>query len=85
MTTTYRLHPMTTSSSDPIKLAEQAKKIVTILKEYKWPDFKESVVVGVMMDDKVIKLTVTKETITETSPEVLEAWFLSYMSGETVQ
>lgn len=76
---------MTTSHSHPEKLLEQSKKIVQILKGYQWPVYKEELTFGILMDDKVIKLTLPKTIILRESAASLEAMIFAHMSGETMQ
>lgn len=76
---------MTTSSSPHHEIAAQAKKIAQALKDYKWADGTVMLKFGIVQDDKIIAVTLTREVIERESIEALQEMFISHMKGETVQ
>lgn len=74
---------MTTSNSPREVLHEQAVKITAQLKNYQWLDTRKTeIIVGIVQDDKIIKVAFTKESIQNETSEALVELILKYMSGE---
>lgn len=76
---------MTTSSSPIAALKSQASKIVRQLKLFQWKEGQENLKFAVVMDDKIIQMTVTKDMIQRTSSDELKEMIFLYMKEETVQ
>lgn len=76
---------MTTSSSPIAALKSQASKIVRQLKLFQWKEGQENLKFAVVMNDKIIQMTVAKDMIQRTSSDELKEMIFLYMKEETVQ
>lgn len=71
---------MSTSKSPEAKLRAEAKNIAIGMKRLK--SSKPEITVGVVMDDKIIKITMALKVIEDTSQGALEEMVYAQMRGE---
>ncbi len=76
---------MTTSQSPDEAIRKQARGIVQHLAYYRWPYGKDEIVIGIVMDDKTIRMTLPKKEVTARSSEELTEFIFKYMKGVTTQ